>query len=137
MIRSATEHEIDSVIQLWHAAGGTPSVTDTHAGLLSLLATDPDALLVVEIEGIVVGSLISAWDGWRGSFYRLAVHPEYRRQGLATALVREGERRLKARGAVRLTAVVTDDDAIATGFWSAAGYERQAHQARFARHANE
>ena len=35
----------------------------------------------------MVGSLIAAWDGWRGSFYRLAVHPERRRQRIATALL--------------------------------------------------
>ena len=137
MIRSATEHDLDSLLELWHAAGGTPSVTDTHAGLLSLLATDPEALLVAEADGVVAGSLIATWDGWRGSFYRLAVHPDCRRQGLATALLHEGERRLQARGAVRLTAIVTDDDPIATGFWSAAGYERQRYQARFVRHAEE
>jgi ribosomal protein S18 acetylase RimI-like enzyme len=124
------------LLELWHAAGGTPSVTDTHTGLLSLLATDPEALLVAEADGVVAGSLIATWDGWRGSFYRLAVHPDCRRRGLATALLREGER-LQGRGAVRLTAIVTDDDPIATGFWSAAGYERQRDQARFVRHAEE
>jgi ribosomal protein S18 acetylase RimI-like enzyme len=137
MVRSATEHDIESVLQLWRAAGGTPSVTDTHAGLLSLFAADPEALLLAEAEGTVVGSLIATWDGWRGSFYRLAVHPDHRRQGLATALLHEGERRLGARGAVRLTAVVTDDDPVATGFWSAAGYKRQRRQARFVRHVEE
>jgi ribosomal protein S18 acetylase RimI-like enzyme len=134
IIRSATEHDIDSLLELWHAAGGTASVTDTHAGLLFLLAADPEALLLAEVEGVVVGSLIATWDGWRGSFYRLAVHPDYRRAGLATALLREGERRLQARGAVRLTAIVTNDDPVATGFWSAAGYERQGSQARYVRH---
>jgi predicted MFS family arabinose efflux permease len=38
-----------------------------------LLNADPEALLVAEVDGVVVGSLIAAWDGWRGSFYRLAV----------------------------------------------------------------
>jgi ribosomal protein S18 acetylase RimI-like enzyme len=82
----------------------------------------------------VVGSLIAAWDGWRGSFYRLAVSPERRREGLATMLLREGERRLCGRGAVRLTAIVAHEDAGAVAFWRAAGYERQQDQARFVRH---
>jgi len=137
MIRCATEHDIDSLLELWHAAGGTPSVTDTRAGLLCLLASDAEALLVAEADSAVVGALIAAWDGWRGSFYRLAVHPDYRRQGVATALLHEGERRLQARGVVRLTAIITDDDPVAMGFWSAVGYERQRHQARFVRHVEE
>lgn len=85
----------------------------------------------------MIGSLIATWDGWRGSFYRLAVHPDRRRQGIATALLREGERRLRARGAIRLTAIVADDDPVAIGFWQAAGYARQCDRVRFVRLAQD
>jgi ribosomal protein S18 acetylase RimI-like enzyme len=133
-IRNATGDDIDSVLGLWEAAGSTPSVSDTREGLARLLATDGDALLLLESGSEVVGSLIAAWDGWRGSFYRLAVHPAHRRQGLATALLREGERQLRERGAVRLTAIVADDGPTAVGFWEAVGYRRQPRRARFVRH---
>jgi ribosomal protein S18 acetylase RimI-like enzyme len=136
-IRSATDQDIDSVLSLWGRAGSLPSVTDTHDGLLRLLAADSEGLLVAHADGIVVGSLIAAWDGWRGSFYRLAVDPDRRRRGIATALLREGERRLRARGAVRLTAIVADDDPRALGFWEAVGYVRQGNRARFVRVAGE
>ncbi|HVA19784.1 MAG TPA: GNAT family N-acetyltransferase, partial [Solirubrobacteraceae bacterium] len=102
-IRSASEDDIQSVLDLWAAAGSLPSVTDSRDGLDRLLAADPQALLVAELDGVLAGSLIAAWDGWRGSFYRLAVAPEHRRKGLATMLLREGERRLHERGAIRLT----------------------------------
>jgi ribosomal protein S18 acetylase RimI-like enzyme len=132
-IRHATEDDIAAVLDLWTAAGSTPSVSDSPDGLARLLSTDPEALLIAELEGVLVGSLIAAWDGWRGSFYRLAVTPEHRRKGLATMLLREGERRLRERGAVRLTAIVVDDEVGAMGFWRAAGYEHQQHRARFVR----
>ncbi len=133
-IRPAVEDDIASVLGLWAVAGSPPSVSDSPDGLAGLLSADPQALLVAELEGVLVGSLIAAWDGWRGSFYRLAVSPEHRRKGLATMLLREGERRLRERGAVRLTAIVADDEAGAMGFWRAAGYERQRHRARFVHH---
>lgn len=136
MIRSAIEKDIEPMLCLWAAAGSLPSVTDSVDGLTRLLAVYPQALLVAEHEGVLAGSLIAAWDGWRGSFYRLAVSPEYRRKGLATMLLREGERRLRERGAVRLTAIVADDEAGAMAFWRAAGYEQQQHRARFVRHAD-
>jgi ribosomal protein S18 acetylase RimI-like enzyme len=134
MIRNATEEDIPSVLDLWVVAASAPSVSDSPDGLARLLAANPQALLVAELGGVLAGSLIAAWDGWRGSFYRLAVSPEHQRKGLATMLLREGERRLHERGAVRLTAIVADDEAGAMGFWRAAGYERQQHRARFVRH---
>ena len=135
-IRIATKDDIAPVLDLWAAAGSLPSVTDSRDGLTRLLATDPQALLVAELDGVLAGSLIAAWDGWRGSFYRLAVSPEHRRKGLATMLLREGERRLRERGAVRLTAIVADDDPTAMSFWQATGYEHQRHRARFVRHCD-
>jgi ribosomal protein S18 acetylase RimI-like enzyme len=132
-IRNATQEDIAAVLDLWVAAGSLPSVSDSREGIARLLATDPQALMIAELGDVLVGSLIAAWDGWRGSFYRLAVSPEHRRKGLATMLLREGERRLRERGAVRLTAVVADDEARAMAFWRAAGYERQQHRARFVR----
>jgi ribosomal protein S18 acetylase RimI-like enzyme len=133
-IRSAAERDVDAVLELWAAAGSTPTVTDTRESLSCLLAGDEQALLLAD-AGAIVGSLIAAWDGWRASFYRLAVHPDHRRVGIATALLREGERRLCQRGAFRLTAIVTESDPVAIGFWQSAGYSAQADRVRFVRHA--
>jgi ribosomal protein S18 acetylase RimI-like enzyme len=109
-------------------------VSDTEEGLARVVAREPDGLLIAESRGELIGTLISVWDGWRGSFYRLAVREDARRRGLATALLREGEQRLRARGAVRLTAIVVDDDPGAIELWRSAGYEQQVDRVRFIRH---
>jgi ribosomal protein S18 acetylase RimI-like enzyme len=118
---------------LWKAAGGPPTVSDTPDGLSRLLSTDGAALILALSNRTLAGTLIATFDGWRGSFYRLAVLPDLRRRGIGTALLREGERELRERGAMRLTAVVADDDPTALGFWIAAGFERQRHRTRFVR----
>ncbi len=130
-IRSARDDDIDAVLALWALADALPSVTDDAESLRRLLAFDASAVLVADAGDDVVGSLILGWNGWRGSFYRLAVAPEHRRLGLATALVREGEHRLRERGAVRLDAIVATDQAPAMSFWRAAGYQLQNERSRF------
>src|SRR5207245_5920155 len=131
--RNATSSDLAAVLELWRAAGVSTGVSDTHEGVASLLRHDSEGLLIADCNGVPVGSLIAVWDGWRGSFYRLAVRPERRREGIATALLRAGERRLRALGAVRLTAIVTEEDPGALEFWRAAGYEQQPDRTRFVR----
>ena len=83
-LRAAAPHDIDRVLEFWtHAAEGT-SISDDSTGVARLLERDPDALLLAERDGELLGTLIAGWDGWRASLYRLAVHPSARRQGVAT-----------------------------------------------------
>jgi ribosomal protein S18 acetylase RimI-like enzyme len=121
------------VLELWRASDAVPTPTDRLEPLRVLLTVDPGALIVADAGGELVGSLIAAWNGWRGSFYRLAVHPAHRRGGLATRLVRAGEQRLRERGALRLDALVADDQGAALAFWGAVGYELQPDRRRFVR----
>ena len=132
-IRPGSADDLGVVLDLWTVSDAVPTPTDRLQPLRVLLSVDPGALIVADADGELVGSLIAAWNGWRGSFYRLAVHPAHRRGGLATRLVLAGEERLRERGAVRLDALVADDQAAALGFWSAAGYELQADRRRFVR----
>jgi ribosomal protein S18 acetylase RimI-like enzyme len=132
-LRTATDRDLDAVLRLWGAATTVSTVTDTREGLERLLATDPEALVLAELDGVAAGTAIVGWDGWRGSVYRLAVDPAHRRQGIATALVREAEHRLRLRGAKRVAVIVVDDDEPAMAFWSASGLTRQDHRARFVR----
>jgi ribosomal protein S18 acetylase RimI-like enzyme len=130
-LRSGRPDDVDAVLAFWRRAEASASSTESAADVRGLLERDPDALLLAESDGRIVGSLIVGWDGWRGIFYRLAVDPTRRRRGLATALVRSGEERLRALGAHRLNAIVETEEPDAMAFWSAAGYELQTARSRF------
>lgn len=131
VIRPARADEIDAVLTLWTVADAVPSITDDARSLERLVARDPDALLLAWAGGRIVGSIIAAWDGWRGNLYRLAVHPDHRGQGIARALVAAGEAHLRAQGARRVTALVVRAHDHATGFWQAAGYTHDARIDRY------
>ena len=66
-----------------------------------------------------------------GNIYRLAVHPEYRRRGLAGRLVSEVEECLALKGVKRITALVEKDHTWAVAFWESADYELDVRMVRF------
>ena len=84
-IRACRLEDRDVLLELWRQAEATPGVTDNAEDLRRAIADSPAHVLVAEVEGRLVGSVIGTFDGWRGNIYRLAVHPDYRRQGLARA----------------------------------------------------
>ena len=131
MIRSATPDDVDGILALWRRAEAAPSATDDRASLLRLLEIDPDALLVAEEDARLIGTAMVIFDGWRANLYRLAVVPDRRRRGVARALVEEGERRARDRGARRFSAIVLAAEAPAVAFWEAAGYRRDPRITRF------
>ena len=130
-IRAGRASDIDSVLWLWTEAGAEPTHTDDHRGLGILIGRDPSALIVAEDDDRLVGSVIAAWDGWRGSIYRLVVAPSHRRMGLARRLLRQAEARLCEEGAVRLQAIVAETEAPAMAFWTASGWDQQVERIRF------
>ena len=120
-LRNATTADIDAILVLWLVAT-EPTSTDDAPGIEQLLAQAPDALVVATDGDAIVGTIIVGWDGWRGTMYRLAVAPAYRRRRTATALVAEAERRLVEQGARRLHLIVDGEQPVAESFWSAVGY---------------
>src|SRR5438874_12894772 len=105
LIRTCRLEEAEAVLKLWRQGDATPSITDTVDELRRAIAKSPADVLVAEVDGRIVGSIIGTFDGWRGNIYRLAVHPGYRRRGVARALVAEVEKRLTTQGAKRITAL--------------------------------
>ena len=88
---------------------------------------------MTETAGQIIGSIIGTFDGWRGNIYRMAVHPDYRRRGIARALVAEVEKRLTQQGAKRITALVEKDCNWAKAFWQAVGYNLDSRIVRHVR----
>ena len=129
-LRPAQFEDIATVLTLWRESA-EPSSTDDAAALTGLLEHDPGALILAESSGQIVGSVIAAWDGWRGTIYRLAVAPSHRRSGLGTRLLQAAVQRMSAQGARRLHAVVIETDTRAMGFWRRTDWQQAEEQTRF------
>jgi ribosomal protein S18 acetylase RimI-like enzyme len=130
-IRCAALSDIDAVLRFWREAAEGTSVSDDCDGVARLIEADPEALLLAERDGILTGTAIAGFDGWRCSVYRLAVRPDCRRQGVATALLEAAEQRFLDLGGRRVDAMVLEANQPAHQAWAAAGYHREDHWRRW------
>lgn len=121
-IRAANSADIEAILALWHSIDRHTALPDKPEYLQQYLDFAPDLFLVAEVEGLVVGTIIGGWDGWRGHIARLATDPTLRRSGIAKALVREIESKLNDKGAVRIYALVDRLSPPAEPFWRSMGY---------------
>ena len=91
IIRGATIADAPALLALWRAADAEPTHTDNARSISVLLERDPQSVIVAERDAAIVGSVVAAWDGWRGFIYRLVVAPAEQRRGLGTRLLRAAE----------------------------------------------
>lgn len=133
-IRSAALSDVDAVLGFWREAAEGTSISDDRDGVARLITRDPDALLLAERDGRLVGSVIAGFDGWRCHLYRLAVHPEQRRQGIGSALMAAAEERFVGLGGRRGDAMVLERNETGQHAWRSAGYAPEEQWRRWVKH---
>ena len=124
-IREFTMQDYAAVYALWANAGPGISLrpSDQPAEVEKKLMRDPDLFLVAEEDGRVVGVLMGAWDGRRGWLHHLAVEETWRNRGIGTALLEEVERRLKAKGCLKVNLLIHRSNADARRLYERLGYQ--------------
>lgn len=121
---SSAQH--DELSALWQAAGLPikPGGRDSRAGLITQMASGTQTLLGLRIGERLIGAVVLTHDGRKGWINRLAIHPDYRRQGYAQRLIAAGERVLREQGMQVIAALVEDWNDASLDLFEQAGYQR-------------
>jgi len=131
-IRSMSTADYDAVMGLLAQTPGMAiRSADSRAATALYLDRNPGLSLVAEGDGRMVGCLMCGHDGRRGYLQHLAVLPESRRQGIATALIETCLDRLAALGIFKSHLDVFADNKPATAFWKNRGWELRDDLERF------
>jgi ribosomal protein S18 acetylase RimI-like enzyme len=124
-IRRLTIEDYDAMTQVWKRAGlpYKPQGRDSRENTAKQMKLFPEFYLGAfqgnRIVGVVVASYESRMKGW---INRLAVDPEYQRQGVGGQLVREAEKALRKHGAKIFCALIETPNDESVGLFQKMGY---------------
>ncbi|MCI8212202.1 GCN5 family acetyltransferase [Pseudomonas sp. S25] len=123
-LRIMTLDDYDAVITLME---NTPGVSvreaDSRESTSRYLLRNPGMSFVAEVESTIVGCVMCGHDGRRGYLQHLLVLENYRRQGIANALVERCLSTLESHGILKCHLDVLKTNRAAAHYWSAQGWQ--------------
>ncbi|HSN93960.1 MAG TPA: GNAT family N-acetyltransferase [Anaerolineaceae bacterium] len=126
-IRIMQIEDYEAVSQLWGSIQGMGmrSLDDSQDGISKFLKRNPNTCFVAEIDGRIVGVILSGHDGRRGYIYHAAILPLLRGQGIGKDLLNHVITALKAEGIHKAGLLVFASNEIGNDFWESQGWERR------------
>ncbi len=121
--RAMQEHELDRIIELWHACGLTRPHNDPHRDIEKARAKPASEVLVGLDNGKVVASVMVGHDGHRGVVYYVSADPDVQGKGIGRQIMAAAEDWLKAQGIWKLNLMIRADNTAVRSFYERLGYE--------------
>ncbi|OPA75561.1 GNAT family N-acetyltransferase [Paenibacillus selenitireducens] len=101
-VRSFQLSDYMQVTQLFEEALSETCYEQTMEAFARQLSWDSDLVLVHHQDGEVKGAIIGTIDNNHGCYYRLAVHPEARNQGVGKSLITAMQQRFEGRNVKKI-----------------------------------
>ena len=123
-IRLMTIDDYEAVYALWIATPGMGlnDIDDSREGIAKYLARNSKTCFVAEHDNRLVGVILSGHDGRRGFIHHTCVSTDFRRAGIATALVDAALTALKSEGITKVVLVVFAKNSDGNAFWEQLGF---------------
>ena len=126
-VRTMTIEDYDEIYKLWMKIKGFAirSIDDSRIGVERFLKRNPDTSVVAVKDGKVVGAILCGHDGRRGCLYHVCVDPEYRKQGIGTAMVVFAMNALKKEKISKVSLIAFTQNDIGNAFWRKIGWTQR------------
>ncbi len=122
-IRPFHESDKDAVVALWKDVFAPSAPHNDPARVIRhKLAVQREMFFVALVDGRLVGTVMSGYDGHRGWIYSLAVNPQTRRSGIGTALIERAERELAGAGCPKVNLQVVSSNSAIVSLYRRLGY---------------
>jgi ribosomal protein S18 acetylase RimI-like enzyme len=137
-IRKLRTEDYDRLIELWQEAklSFRPHGRDRRDKITEQIKQKCSIFLVAEVEGRLIGSIFGTHDGRRGWINRLAILPNYCRQGIGARLVSAVEKRLTKQGIDIVASLVEDRNKVSMKVFEKLGYKKHNNIVYFSKRKN-
>ncbi len=124
-LRRLNAGDYGALVELWTAAGlpYKPHGRDSRSAFEHQLTLPQIAFFGLFDHDRIIGTSLVTHDGRKGWINRVAVHPDYRRRGLAIRLIRESEQWLVSCGIGIFACLIEGYNDTSRATFKAAGYE--------------
>lgn len=116
--------DYEAIRAVWEAAGlpVRPGGRDSRDQFARQMAGRTQTVIGLRTGGRLIGVVVVTHDGRKGWINRLAVHPDYRRQGAGMKLIAEAERALHEQGMQVIAALIESGNEASLALFQRAGY---------------
>ena len=116
----------DEVLALWQECEGIGlSDADSRESINKYFDRNPGMSFVASFSGEIIGVILAGHDGRRGYIHHLAVHPDYRRRGLARRLVDRSIEVLQNSGIRKCHLFIFNNNNDGLAFWKNIGWRHR------------
>lgn len=122
-IRPFTPSDVGAIITLWKKCGLVVPQNDPWRDIMRKMQVDPELLLLGEVDGQIIATVMAGYEGHRGWINYAAVHPDHRKQGHGRRMMEAAEQALIKLNCPKINLQVRSSNQATVAFYRALGYE--------------